>query len=151
MTAKRYADDVSASASEFQVDPSLIFAICETESHFNPQAKSSAGAIGIMQIMPETGKWIAENLSFSDYREEVLSDPSINIRFGAYYLAYLSSLFSEFWQVIAAYNAGEGAVSLWIEKGISEESIPFPETKRYVAKVKRAFARYQEKISLLFD
>ena len=151
--ARRFADSINLSAREFSVKPELLFAVAETESHFNATAKSKAGAIGLMQIMPKTGEWIADLLSIKNYSESDLYDPKINIRFASYYLAYLSSVFSEEWQVIAAYNAGEGAVKEWIEgKGVlSPEEIPYLETKEYVKRVKRAIRYYKDKKFVAFD
>ena len=81
----------------------------------------------------------------------MLFDPSVSIRFGSFYLSHLFSICSEEWQAIAAYNAGEGAVSEWILKGINAETIPFRETKAYLNKVNRAVARYRKKNILAFD
>ena len=134
------------------VDPLLILSICETESHFNPRAVSSVGAIGIMQIMPETGRWIAGVLDYNDYNEECLYDPDVNIRFGAYYLSYLELRFSDRVAVIAAYNAGEGAVREWLSnENFSFDEIPFVETREYVEKVESVYRRYEKKKVFAFN
>lgn len=150
--AKKYADEIRENAECFGVKPAVLFAVAETESGFDPQAKSLSGAIGIMQIMPKTGEWIASVLSVEGYSETLLYDPEINICFGAYYLSYLYSIFHSDWIVFAAYNAGETVVKAWLAVGIdSEEDIPYPETKRYVGKVKRAVSHYEGKKFLSFD
>ncbi len=150
--ANRYADLIEASALEFGVDEAVIYAVAEAESHFDPKAKSLAGAIGIMQLMPETAFWIAENLSFEGCEEDDLYSPEVSIRFGTWYLSYLFSVFDENWQVYAAYNAGEGTVKGWLkQKNFSKEDIPYPETKRYVRKVERAVKRYGKKKLLAFN
>ena len=133
------------------MEPALVFALAEVESHFNPQAVSPVGAVGIMQIMPATGDWIAGLLGMNNYKEKDLLDPVVNLRFGAYYLAYLKSLFSEEWQVVVAYNAGETVVRSWIAEGVTPESIPYPETSAYLIKVKRALSRYRSKKYAGFD
>ena len=150
--ASRYADLIESSALEFGVDEAVVYAVAEVESHFNSKAKSSAGAIGIMQLMPETALWIAENLAIEDYKEEYLYLPEVNIRFGTWYLSYLFSVFDEDWQVYAAYNAGVGTVKGWLEeKSFSKEDIPYPETAQYVRKVERAAKRYAKKKLLAFN
>ena len=150
--AGRYAELIREYASKYDVKPSVVFAIADVESHFNPRAKSSAGAIGIMQIMPATGKWIANNLLLDDYQEDDLFKADTNIRFGTWYISYLFSVFEEEWQVFAAYNAGEGAVKEWIkEKTFQKEDIPYPETANYVKKVERAQARYANKKIAAFN
>ena len=149
--AKKYADEIQLSANEFDLDPAIIFAVAETESHFNAQAVSPVGAIGVMQIMPKTGQWIASKLSFIDYSDDDLYDLQINIRFGAFYIFYLMGLFSERWMVMAAYNAGENVVRGWLDDGVvSIEMIPYPETKSYVKKVERAICYYHKKKFAIF-
>ena len=149
--ARRYVDIVRDVSKVFDVEPALIYAIAEIESRFNPSAVSPVGAVGIMQIMPATGEWIAARLEMAAYREEDLFDPEINFRFGAYYLSYLATCFAERWHIIAAYNAGEGAVKAWLSEGITRESIPYPETAAYLRKVERAFSHYQGKKYCAFD
>ena len=134
---KKYASIIDRYASEFGVDETEIFAIIETESKFNKDAKSSAGAIGLMQIMPDTGRWIATTLGI-EFEINELFDPNVNVRFGAFYLSYLHGKFSEDWVVYASYNAGEGVVSRWVEENIKKDEIPYAETKNYVQKVFKA-------------
>ena len=129
----------------------MVFAVAEVESHFNPQAVSAVGAIGIMQIMPSTGEWIASVLCVPDYNVDDLFDPELNLRFGTFYLSYLFSVFSEEWQIIASYNAGEGVVRGWIDENVTFDSIPYHETLDYVRKVKRALSRYRRKKYAAFD
>ena len=142
-SSKRYAKSICEYAAEYGVLPALVFAICETESHFDPRAVSPVGAVGLMQIMPSTGEWIASRLGI-DYESDMLFDPLLNLRFGTFYLSYLSASFSEKWQVVAAYNAGEGVVRGWIEEGITETTIPYRETFVYVRRVNRVLARYEK-------
>ena len=149
---QKYAETIKLYSRLYGVDPAIVFAVCETESHFNPQAYSPMGAVGIMQIMPETGRRIAGVLLIDDYQDENLYRPEVNIRFGAYYLSYLFSIFEEDWQVYAAYNAGEGAVKGWLEdKTFQKDAIPYDETAKYVFKVERAVRRYAKKNLLAFN
>ena len=149
--AAKYWDIVCVSADEFSVDPHLILAICEVESHFNPKAVSFAGAVGIMQIMPETAEWIASRLSRDSFVVEDLYDAGLCIRFGAYYLRYLSIQFDDPWAVIAAYNAGEGRVKEWLNAGFTVEDIPIAETKNYLKKVEKTYEYYAKKKIFSFN
>ena len=149
---QKYAETIKLYSRMYGVDPALVFAVCETESHFNPQAYSPMGAVGIMQIMPETGEWLATRLSFENYSNDELYNANTNIRFGTYYLSYLQTLFEEDWQVIASYNAGEGKVRDWLsEEGFTKEQIPIAETANYLAKVEKAIMRYRKKKYAAFD
>ncbi len=127
----------------YNVDPNLVAAVINTESKFIVDASSSKGAIGLMQIMPDTGKWIAEKLELSNFNEEIIADPEMNIRMGTWYLKKLSEDFNgDYILVLAAYNGGPGNVTKWLEDekysidGENLHKIPFKETKSYVQKVK---------------
>ena len=141
---KKYIDTIALYADRYGVDPYLVLAIAYVESGFDAKAVSPVGAMGVMQIMPATGEWIAGLLGV-ECREDFLMDPDINIQIGTYYLSYLSMRFADDWQVYAAYNAGETAVYGWLEKGIGRKSIPYEETKEYVSKVERARKRFSAK------
>lgn len=153
-----YTDEIAKYAEEFGVAPSFVTAVIYTESGFKPGATSHAGARGIMQVMPETGAWIAEKLSVSDFNADMLYEPEVSIRFGCWYLAYLIKQFDgELMTAAAAYNAGPGAVSGWLadqsytEDGRTLTDIPYPETKGYVERVAAARAAYLELYPGVFD
>ena len=151
-TARRYADKINEYSALYGVPSVVSFAVCDTESHYNSKAKSPSGAIGIMQIMPQTGEWIAKTLGYPDYKISDLYNVDFNLQFGIFYLSYLFTKFDEDWQVFAAYNAGEGVVRSWLNAGLSsQEAIPYVETKNYVAKVKRAISYYRNKKFVAFD
>lgn len=145
-----YQETVQKYAREYHVDSSLCVAVVKVESKFKHDAVSHRGALGLMQIMPETGKWIASQLG-EEFSEEKLKDPETNIRYGIW---YLSSLQQEFEGnnvlALAAYNAGRGNVHAWmVEKKWSMnfthiDSIPFAETREYVRSVQRSQAKYKE-------
>ncbi|WP_233465132.1 lytic transglycosylase domain-containing protein [Paraburkholderia madseniana] len=120
-------------ASEYREDPGLLMAIVSVESGFNPSAVSPKGAVGLMQLMPATAR------RFGLQGEAgALFDPQVNLRLGARYLGYLKSLFpNELERVIAAYNAGEGAVMRF-----GGRIPPFAETQAYVVSVMRAYAQF---------
>ena len=137
-----HRDMVFSSAYEYGVDPYLVFAIIRAESKFESSAESSVGAKGLMQIMPDTARWIASKHGIEDFDPADLHQPEVNIRFGCWYLAKLSQEFGHNLPlVIAAYNAGEGTIRQWLESGKwdgtpdSLEQIPFGETRQYVKNV----------------
>ncbi len=140
-----WRDDISKSCADFCVDKALVYAVIKCESDYNPDAVSSSGAVGLMQIMPDTAEFIADMLGVKEYD---LSDPQLNIKFGVAYLKYLLNKFS-FDAAIAAYNAGEGRVKEWLTEqnyssdGESLDDIPFAETKNYIKKVKTYYKNYR--------
>lgn len=138
-------------AAEYQVSPSFVSAIIKCESSFNPRAVSRVDARGLMQIMPDTGPWLAERLKMTDYQAQMLFDPETNIRLGVSYLAYLSDVFSgNPVMVAAAYHAGDNNVKRWAlnhaqdQKTITLEQIPTDDTRSYVRKVMDAYAIYYQ-------
>lgn len=91
----RYAAEVNAAAAEFDLEPAYLYAVILAESSFRPDAVSSVGALGLMQVMPETGEWIAGKLDLSDsFTADMLTDPALNVRFGSWYLRYLLNRYS---------------------------------------------------------
>ena len=143
-----YPDLVMEMSAEYQVDPYLVAAVIHCESSNNKEAVSPVGAMGLMQIMPDTGGWIAEKLEMKGFDQQQLFEPEINIRFGCWYLDYLSKKFNgNRTSVLAAYNGGPGNVEKWLaDDRYSADGqltdIPFPETERYIEKVQRAYEKY---------
>jgi soluble lytic murein transglycosylase len=122
-------------ASQDHLDPALLAAVIETESKFNSNAESSAGAVGLMQLTPSTAKGIAQFTGGSRFRVSDLTNPDINIRYGAWYLGHLLDHYHGVEQLaLAAYNAGQENVDRWQSEHIG---IQFEETRDYVAKVER--------------
>ena len=146
---KPYEEIVYSAAEEHKLDPYLVFAIIRVESKYQPNARSSVGAIGLMQIMPDTAKWIALQKDLGDFDIEDLNDPDTNIRLGSYYIANLLQEYQEMPTAIAAYNAGRGKVASWISEGVwtgsveELDDIPFPETREYVKNVLKSYAAYR--------
>lgn len=145
-----YPEEILACAKEFSLDPCLVAAVIHTESSNRASAVSPKGAIGLMQIMPSTGEWIAKKLSVSDYSEESLTEPMLNIRFGCWYLSYLSDKYGGMERtVLSAYNAGPGNVDKWLNDpkysdGKRLINIPYAETAAYAKKVLSAKEKYSE-------
>tara|TARA_Y100001960_G_C14724675_1_gene854286 strand:+ start:44 stop:1855 length:1812 start_codon:yes stop_codon:yes gene_type:complete len=135
------------------VDYSLINAVIRQESAFNPSVKSSAGAMGLMQIMPGTAAHIRDQQGKRRLPKSYVYRPDINVKLGQYYLGYLLEEFNgNLIYAIAAYNAGPGNVKKWLAKGLDRqgpvafvEKIPFPETKKYVKRVMSNYWVYRDK------
>jgi len=131
----RYSTNVRVYASQDKLDPALLAAVIETESKFDPTARSKAGAIGLMQLTPATAKGIAQYTGGSRFRVSDLTNPDINLRYGAWYLGHLLERYHGDEQLaLAAYNAGEENVDRWQSEHVG---IQFDETRDYVAKVER--------------
>jgi len=133
--------DFEGAAKVHDVDIAMLYAIARQESRFTADIVSSAGAVGLMQLMPGTARWVAKQLSRADYRPSVIADTEINTLFGAYYFKYwLERLDGMPALAAAAYNAGPGRAKAWrppapLEGAIWVETIPFNETRDYVKKV----------------
>jgi len=130
----RYSTNVRVYASQDHLDPALLAAVIETESKFDSNAESSAGAVGLMQLTPSTAKGIAQFTGGSRFRVSDLTNPDINIRYGAWYLGHLLDKYGDERLALAAYNAGQDNVDRWQREHVD---IQFEETRDYVAKVER--------------
>lgn len=130
-----------------KVDPYLISAIIREESRFQPDVKSDKGAVGLMQVMPKTAKWVSKITSKNyPYKEGDLSNPEKNIKFGSWYFSYLKKRYKSEELALSAYNAGTSNVDKWIKKlgrKGARKTIPFPETKNFVKKVTEASEVYR--------
>lgn len=142
-----HADLIKAYSEQYELDPALVCGVIYTESGFRTNATSRVGAKGLMQIMPDTGREIAEALG-ETFDENNLFDPEVSIRYGCYYLREQLDRFDQNEAVtLAAYNAGPHRAELWIsEYGLDSKGhiryIPFGETDRYVDKVLQAKENY---------
>ena len=139
----RYEEIIRAAAAENGVEPALVAGVIRTESRFNGEVRSSRGAYGLMQILPETARFISERGGFSGD----LRDPETNIRMGTWYLRYLQDQYGGDERLaLAAYNSGEGQVDGWILEGGFDvaHDIPFEETHKYVEDVLEARDIYAE-------
>ncbi len=149
-----YYGDMIASYSAAQgLDPALVAAVILCESSYNPQAESRLGARGLMQLMEETADWIAHKLNEDgeNYSFDLLYDPETNIRFGTWYLGYLSRRFDgDATKIVCAYHAGQGNVDSWLanpkysKDGQTLDVIPTKDTASYAARVLRARSIYQK-------
>ena len=124
-----YRQLVRKSARTYDVDPALIAAVIYRESRFKPDAVSDAGAIGLMQLLPETGKWIAATTGGERFRINDLYDPKVNVRYGSFYLGELIEKYGSVRFALAAYHAGQTNADRWLA---AEGEIGFPDTRAYV-------------------
>lgn len=144
----QYSLYVDKAAQDYDLDPALIYAVIRTESGFDPDAKSEAGACGIMQMMPSSFEWLQEKRGCEgEYTAEDLFDPEICIDYGCYLLRYFLDYYGDEKCAVAAYNAGF-VVSDWLmdeqysADGKTLDEIPYPETSRYVEKIESAKEMY---------
>ena len=136
----RYLDIIRENAGE--LEPALVLAVIMAESSFRREAQSHMGAQGLMQLMPDTAQEIAGLMGLTDFRPEDVWRPEINIAMGSFYLNRLLNQFDGNLELaLAAYNAGQGNVNNWLADpeisgdGRTLDSIPFPETYRYLQRV----------------
>ena len=144
-----YYDEIKRNAQIYRNDPVIILSIIREESYFNPQAKSMAGAMGLMQLMPATAQETARIAGMTLPNNNLLFDPEINIKLGnVYYSNLKKGLSNKDILAVLAYNGGYGSVSRWKENlsyfDIDDfiEQIPYPETQNYLKKVYRSYWNY---------
>lgn len=137
-----YQQDIITYSEKNNVDPFLIAAIIKNESNFKHKAVSGVGAVGLMQIMPDTGRWIAEQMGLADYKDSDLYQTRTNIRMGCWYVGELEHEFQHnLVLLMIAYNAGRGQTHDWMQENGWDydfndiKAIPYADTREYVAKV----------------
>ncbi len=151
-----YIKTIEKYSAEYGIPKEIILAVIKTESDFDANAVSSAGAIGLMQMMPSTFEWLTGDEHLKEHLpSSMLTEPEVSIRYGTYYLSYLKNKFFPAgevdWDIIfAAYNGGEGNVAKWLADPACVDmngklvNIPFPETRSYVSKVNTAIDTYKK-------
>jgi soluble lytic murein transglycosylase len=142
----RYQQIVLGHARNYRLDPALLAAVIYQESKFDAGARSDRGAIGLMQLLPDTAKGIAERTGGSKFRVADLYDPELNVRYGAWYLRHLLDKYGSERTALAAYNAGQANVDGWRARGIP---IQFDETREFVDRVERLKRTYRHAYSAL--
>ena len=139
----RYEETIREVSERHGLEPTFVAGVVYAESRFRPDVRSHRGAYGLMQLLPETARFIQEESGIEgDYR-----DPQVNLRIGAWYLGYLQERYSgDERLMLAAYNSGESRVNGWIsDRGFDVgEDIPFKETRDYVENVLEAQETYTE-------
>ena len=145
-----YTDLIRANAAEQEIDPAYVAAIILAESSYNPDATSAVNAQGLMQIMPDTGAWLAGKFG-EEYADGCLYDPDTSIRYGCWYLGYLMRRFGgDLTLATAAYHSGQGTVDKWLANplysanGVKLDVIPGPEAEKYVHRVLNYYEEYKK-------
>ncbi|MGB9597728.1 MAG: lytic transglycosylase domain-containing protein, partial [Candidatus Poribacteria bacterium] len=166
-----YSDLVFKYSKSNKIDPYLVFAVILEESRFDPNAISRSNANGLMQVMPDTGKYIAKQIDLKKFSVENLFDPDTNIKLGSWYMSNLINSFNNYIKsyfsnknidkqsldyneialilAVGGYNGGPNRIKNWIEEyeidDIDEfvESIPIQETKNYIKKVMDSYETYK--------
>ena len=145
----RYEEIVVGHAQNYDLEPHLLAAVIYQESKFDADAVSSSGAVGLMQLLPETAQGIADRTGGTGWHERDLVDPELNVRYGSWYLRHLLDKYGDEELALAAYNAGQTNVDRWREEGVG---IQFAETRHYVERVlelKEMYGRvYREELGL---
>jgi peptidoglycan lytic transglycosylase len=136
-----YEQIVRGHARNYDLEPALLAAVIYQESKFDAEARSDAGAVGLMQLQPETAKGIALRTGGSRFRVDDLTNPEINVRYGSWYLRHLLDKYGDEELALAAFNAGQGNVDSWRRQG---KGIAFAETRHYVDRVQDLKAIYRD-------
>jgi soluble lytic murein transglycosylase len=151
----RYETAIADASGRYGVDPYLVAALINAESGFDAAEVSSAGAVGLMQLLPSTASELALELGVEDEIDaERLKDPELNISLGTRHLAQLLQRYDHTRTALAAYNAGGGNVDRWLERSGETSvgsSLPFPETEAYVERVLSEVERYRELYPTAFE
>lgn len=147
----KYRELIEYYAAANSIDPAYVAAVIKRESDYDPGAVSRVEARGLMQIMPDTGDWLAGKVKQYDYAWDMLFDPEVSIKMGCWYLGYLSRMFAGDPVLVAcAYHAGQGNVRSWLEKyspdgkTLTLDQIPMDDSRYYAGKVLNAYAIYQQ-------
>lgn len=145
-----YESIVTKYADGYMLDRYIIYSLIRVESKFDPDAISNRDAVGLMQITPQTGKYISRLMGDINFNKNNLYDPEINIKYGCFYLKKLLTDFDgDMNCALAAYNGGEGNVRKWLRSNANDnnslkiEDIPFKETRDYIKRINRYYDVYK--------
>ena len=146
-----YAAAIRSAARRYHLDPALVAGVIYAESKFDTHARSTQGAVGLMQVLPQTAEQIARESGGVAFTAADLEDPAVNVRYGCYYLRHaLDAYDGDVRAAVASYNAGMGVVSEWRAAAAADghalrvRDIPYAETRAYVKKVLEARRVYRE-------
>lgn len=149
MYPKKFSEYVEKYSDEVNIESEIIYSMIKAESNFDKDVVSTAGAKGLMQLIPSTAQEVAEKNEL-EYSEEKLFEAEYNIKLGVFYYKTLYEKYNNAGLALAAYNAGSGNVDKWIESNIIKsdgsdlEKIPFDETNTYVRKILRDYEIYKK-------
>lgn len=150
----KYKETVVKYADYYDLDRAIVFAVINTESSFDVNAKSKAGAMGLMQITEKTADYIAKKKCIENYD---IMDIETNVNFGCYYIKYLFNKFGDLDTALIAYNAGEGNVAIWLKDrkysidGKTLKTTPFRESNEYIIKIHKNFEKYKKLYKKILD
>jgi soluble lytic murein transglycosylase len=149
-----YEEAIKQHAERNDLDPALIAAVIHAESGFVPDSQSSKGAVGLMQILPATAQFVADQPGRPSPAPHRLEDPEVNIAYGSRYMRYLVDSLGSVPRALAAYNGGESNVRRWLADSRARgkplrlpEDIPFSETRAYVDRVEELTPIYRRAYS----
>ena len=144
-----FEQEIRQSAAKHDIDPFLIAAIIRVETNYKHHLESNKGAVGIMQLMPDTAAWIVESANMEPHSQEDLLKAEVNINLGTWYINWLTKHYNgNLTYAIAAYNAGQGNVNKWKQNNVWDgteaniKQIPFGETRHYVQRVLYYYQKY---------
>lgn len=146
----KYKNMIVKECQKYNLDVAFVFALINAESRFNPSLISKKGAMGLMQLMPQTATFVASELNYEHFDIDSLLDPQTNITFGTFYLDYLSKKFNDRSLVVCAYNAGETVTRNWLKnKNYSQDGttlnvVPYSQTKKYLQKINSYYKVYSK-------
>ena len=145
-----YEAEIREESRRNGLEPALVAAVIYQESSFVPDSRSNEGAVGLMQLLPSTARFVADLPRRPSPPPDELLDPAVNIAYGTRYLRYLVERHGDVRLALAAYNAGESNVSDWLAAARAEgralrvpEDLPFPETREFVRGVQEALGIYR--------
>lgn len=144
----KYKEYVNKYSEENNLDPLLVLALIKAESNFREKALSHKDAYGLMQITESTGKWASAEMKIDNFQVDMLYNPEFNIKMGTWYLKYLIKEFDNTELALASYNGGIGNVKKWLNNkeyskdGKNLHYIPFPETDKYVKRIRVNYNLY---------
>lgn len=143
----KFKKEINYVGEKYDINPEIIAGVVFAESSFNENSVSNKGALGLMQIMPDTAVWLTGKMNVP-YDENMLFNPLYNLELGTYYISYLKEKFESINTVLAAFNAGEGNVAQWLknqqysQNGKDLITTPFMQTNYYLDKVNKAIKHY---------
>lgn len=146
-----YQEQIARSAARHGVDPFLVAAVINAESGFDADEVSSKGAVGLMQLMPETAAEQASLAGEGPVEPQDLADPTTNIELGTGYLARLLRRYGDERAAIAAYNAGMGVTDRWVAQGPVEQTMTYGETREFLRRVFAERERYRRLFPHVFE
>jgi len=144
----RYKDLILEQAKKYKLEPALLAAIVYEESKFSPESRSPAGAVGLMQVMPETAAWASREIRRPELAAQ-LTEPAANLAIGSWYFHYLLDRYHNRALALAAYNGGQRNLEHWLARNAGRkpaevvERIPFSETRAFVGRAQRSRRIYR--------